>query len=92
MQYTSIFPKTLKFGLIDFYLNRALNVSSNFLAFKEELSKITNLLLKLIQIKINTFLEAYKIENLAFRQNQMNNSKTKKNSEKQNFSYLRQFT
>ena len=94
MQYTSICPKTWKLGLIDFYLNRALNISSNFVVFKEELTKITNLLLKnqypikLIQTKINKFLEAYNIDNLTFKQNQITNSKTKKNSENENFSYF----
>ena len=70
--------------MIDFYLNRALNVSSNFDVFKEELSKITNLLLKsqypikLIHTETNQFLEAYKIDNFTFKQNKMTNNKTKK--------------
>ena len=80
--------------MIDFYLNRALNVSSNFDVFKEELSKITNLLLKsqytikLIHTETNQFLEAYKIDNLTFKRNQMTNSKTKKNSKNEKFSLV----
>ena len=46
MQYTSTCPKAWKLGLINFYLNRALNISSNILTFEEELFKIKNLLLK----------------------------------------------
>ena len=44
MQYTSICPKAWKLRLITFYLNKALNISSDFLTFKEELFKIKNLL------------------------------------------------
>ena len=63
--------------MINFYSNIALNISSDFAVFKEELLKITNILLKnqypmkLIQTKFNKFLEAYKIDNLIFKQNQM---------------------
>ena len=59
MQYTSICPKSWKLGLINFYLNRALNICSNFTAFKDELTKIKNLLINnqcpknLIEFKIN---------------------------------------
>ena len=62
MQYFSICPKSCKLGLINFYLNRALYICSNFSAFKEELTKIKNLFLKnqypknLIESKINKLL------------------------------------
>ena len=46
IQYTSVCPKVCKFGLIDFYLNRALNVCTNYVDFKEELSKITTIFAK----------------------------------------------
>ena len=91
--------------MIDFYLNRALNISSNVVVFKEELSKMANLLIKnqypikLTQTKSNKFLEAHKIDNLTFKENQLiakpkstTNSEIKKNSEKENFYYFRQFT
>ena len=45
MQYTSICPKSWKLGLINFYLNRALNIFSNFTAFKDKLTKIRNSLI-----------------------------------------------
>ena len=73
MQYTSTCPKAWKLGLINFHLNRALKISSNFLTFKEELFKIKNLLLKnqypkqLIEIKIHRFLEDHKVDNIIFK-------------------------
>ena len=42
IQYPSICPKSWELGLINFYLIRALNICSNFTAFKEELTKIKN--------------------------------------------------
>ena len=74
MQYTSVCPKAWKLGLLDCYLNRALNLCTNFVDFKEELLKITKILLKnqypeqLIRNKINNFLETHKINNLTFKQ------------------------
>ena len=44
VQYTSTCPKAWKLGLINFYLNRALNISFNFVTFKEELFNIKNIL------------------------------------------------
>ena len=70
-----------KIKLINFYLNRALNICSNFTAFKDELTKIKNLLLKnqylinLIESKTNKFLEAHKIDNSTFKQNENINTK-----------------
>ena len=46
LQYTSICLKPWKLGMINFYLYRALNICSNFTAFKEELTNIKHLLLK----------------------------------------------
>ena len=94
MQYTSICPKSWKLDLINFYLNRALNICSNFTAFKDELTKIKNLLLKnqypinLIESKINTFLEAHKIDNSTFKQNENINTKNEKKTETENYSYF----
>ena len=68
MQYTSICPKSWKIGLINFYLNIALNICSYFTAFKDELTKIINLLnntqypKNLIESKIKKFLEDHKID------------------------------
>ena len=87
MQYTSTCPKAFKLGLINFYLNRALKVSSNFLTFKGELFRIKNLYLlkqypkQLIDNKINKFLEHYKVDNVTFKQYQTAKSKTKTNQE-----------
>ena len=70
MQYTVTCPKAWKLRLIIFYLNKALNISSNFLTFKEKLFRIKNLLLKnqypkqLIETKIDKFLEEYKVDNI----------------------------
>ena len=80
---------------MDFYLNKALDVSSNFV--KEELSKIANFILKnqcpikLIQTKIKKFLEAYKIDKFTFEQNQMTKINTNKNSKMNTFLIFRQF-
>ena len=60
MQYTSICPKSWKHGLINFYLNRALNICSSFTAFKDELTKIKNLLLK-NQYSINLIVQNQQI-------------------------------
>ena len=58
----------------------ALNLYTSFDDFKEELSKITKILLKnqypeqLIRIKIHKFLETNKINNLTFKQEQKTNT------------------
>ena len=94
MQYTSICPKSWKLGLINFYLNRALNICSNFTAFKDELTKIKNLLLKnqyskiLIESKTNKLLEAHKIDNSTFKQNENINTKNEQKIETENCSYF----
>ena len=96
MQYTSVCPKAWKLGLLDCYLNRAYNLSTNFNDFKEELSKITNILLKnqyperLIRTKIHKFLENNKINNLNFNQEQKTNTgkQSEKNSEIEQCSYF----
>ena len=94
MQYTSICPKSWKLGLINFYLNRALNICSNFTAFKDELTKIKNLLINnqypknLIESKINKFLDAHKIDNSTFKQNKSINTKNEKKTETENYSYF----
>ena len=81
MQYTSFCPKSWKLSLINFYLNRALNICSNFTAFKDELTKIKNLLINnqypknLIESKINKFLEAHKIDNSTYKQTKSINKK-----------------
>ena len=91
MQYTSICPKSWKLGLINFYLNRALNICSNFTAFKDELTKIENLLLKnqypknLIESKINKFLEAHKIDNSTFNKMKILTQKMKRKQKLKNF-------
>ena len=83
IQYTSTCPKSWKLGLINFYLNRALNISSNILTFEEELFKIKNLLLKnqypkqLIENKHNKFLEDHKVNSNTFKQNQTTKNRTK---------------
>jgi len=94
MQYTSICPKSWKLGLINFYLNRALNICSNFTAFKDELTKIKNLLINnqypknLKESKINKFLDAHKIDNSTFKQNKSINTKNEKKTETENYSYF----
>ena len=85
MQNTSICPKAWKLGLIKLYLNRALNISSSFLTFKEELFNNISLLLKnqytkqLIEAKINKFLEDHKVDSNTFKQNQTTKNRTKLN-------------
>ena len=77
----------MKLGLKNFYLNRALKCSSNFLTFEGELFRIKNLYLlkqypkQLIDNKINKFLEHYKVDNVTFLQYQTAKSKTKTNQE-----------
>ena len=44
MHYTSVCTKASKIGLIDFYLNRALTICSNYVEFKDEISKTINIL------------------------------------------------
>ena len=94
IQYTSTCPKSWKLGLINFYLNRALNISSNILTFEEELFKIKNLLLKnqypkqLIENKINKFLEDHKVNSNTFKQNQTTKNRTKSNQENENSFYF----
>ena len=94
MQYPSNCPKAWKLGLINFYLNRALKLSSNFFTFQEELFKIKKLLLKnqypkqLIESKINKFLEDHKVNNITFKQSQTTKNKTKSNQEKENYFYF----
>ena len=94
MQYTSICPKSWKLGWINFYLNRALNICSNFTAFKDELTKIKNLLINnqypknLKESKINKFLDAHKIDNSIFKQNKSINTKNEKKTETENYSYF----
>ena len=89
MQYTSICPKSWKLGLINFYLNRALNIRSNSTAFKDELTKIKNLLINnkypknLIESKINKFLDAHKVDNSTFKQNKSINKKKWKENRNQ---------
>ena len=67
---------------------------SNFIAFKEELTKLKNFLVKnqypknFIESKINKFLEIHKIDNSKFKQNE--NTKTK--NEKKIAVILQQFT
>ena len=39
MQYTSVCPKAWETGFVDFYLNRALNLCTNYVDFEEELSQ-----------------------------------------------------
>ena len=98
MQYVSTCIKAWKLGLMNFYLNRALKIISNFLTSKEELFKIKNLLLKnkcpkqLIETKINKFLEDYKTDNIFFKQNQTTKSRTKLNQENKNIFISRQST
>ena len=54
---------------------------SNFIAFKEELTKLKNFLVKnqypknFIESKINKFLEIHKIDNSKFKQNENTKSK-----------------
>ena len=92
MQYTSFCPKSWKLGLIYFYLNRSFNICSNITAFKNELTKIKNLLLNnqysknLIESKINKLLEAHKIDNSTFKQNKSINTKNEKKTETENYS------
>ncbi len=94
IQYTSVCPKSWKLSLINFYLNRALNICSNFTAFKEELAKIKNLLLKnqypknLRESKIKKFFEIQKIDNSTFKQNQKSNIKNEKKADIENFAYF----
>ena len=93
MQHTSTCPKAWKLGLISFYLNRALNISSNILTFEEELFKIKNLLLnnqyskQLIENKINKFLEDHKVNSNTFKQNQTTKNRTKSNQVHENSFY-----
>merc|ERR1712240_724616 len=98
MQYTSICPKSWKLGLINFYLNRALNICSNFTSFKDELTKIKNLLNNnkypkdLIESKINKFLDAHKIDNSTFKQNKSINTKMKRKQKPKTTPISQQFT
>ena len=81
MKYTSICSKSRKLGLINFYLNRALNILSNFTALKDELTKIKYSLINnqyqknFIESKKNKFLEAHKIDNSTYKQNKSINIK-----------------
>ena len=87
MQYTSTCSKAWKLGLINFNLNRALNISYNFLTFKIDLFKIKKLFLKnqhlkqFIENKTYKFLEDHKVDNITSKQNQTTKSKTKSNQE-----------
>ena len=69
-----------------------------FIAFKDELTKIKNLLLKnqypktLIESKINKFLEAHKIDNSTFKQNENINTKMKKKQKPKTTLISQQFT
>ena len=80
MQYASVCPKACKLGLLDCYLNTAFNLCASFVVFKDDLSKIKNILLKiqypeeLIRIKIHKILETNKINKLTFKQEQKTNT------------------
>ena len=42
MQYTSVFPKAQTLSMFDCYLNKALNLCTRFVDFKEEVLKLQN--------------------------------------------------
>ena len=94
VQYTSFCPKSWKLGLINFYRNRTLNICLNITAFKDELTKIKNLLINnqypknLIESKVNKFLEIQKIENSTFKQNEDIKTKNEKKTEIKNCYYF----
>ena len=89
------FGKAWKFGLLECYLNRALNLCTSFVHFKEKLLKITKILLKnqflkqLKQTRINNFLKIHNINNLTFKQKQK--TLTGKNSESNQSLYFTTF-
>ena len=82
MQSTSICLKSLKIGLIDFYLNRVLNICLNFTALKKN-TKFKTYYLRIsiqnhIECKINKFLKIHKIGYSTFKQNENINTKMKR--------------
>ena len=94
MQYTSICPKSWKLGLINFYLNRALNICSNFIDFTKELIITKKFILKdqypnnFMESKINKFLEIHKIDNSTFKQIENINTKIETKTEIENCTYF----